>query len=73
MATPPGSVEIYCLKCKAKTGSRDVSATAIMYESARSGMVRASDFDFFHQIKERLIAPALAGWCAVDGRWPAAP
>ena len=24
MATPPESVEIYCLKCRAKTGSRDV-------------------------------------------------
>ena len=21
-STPPGSVEIYCLKCRAKTGSR---------------------------------------------------
>ena len=25
MATPPESVEIYCLKCRAKTGSRDVA------------------------------------------------
>ena len=24
MATPPESVEMYCLKCRAKTGSRDV-------------------------------------------------
>ncbi len=24
MATPPESVEIYCLKCRAKAGSRDV-------------------------------------------------
>ena len=24
MATPPESIEIYCLKCRAKTGSRDV-------------------------------------------------
>ena len=24
MATPSESVEIYCLKCRAKTGSRDV-------------------------------------------------
>ena len=24
MATPPESVEIYCLKCRAKTGSEDV-------------------------------------------------
>ena len=24
MATPPESVEIYCLKCRAKTGSQDV-------------------------------------------------
>ena len=24
LATLPGSVEIYCLKCRAKTGSRDV-------------------------------------------------
>ena len=24
MATSPESVEIYCLKCRAKTGSRDV-------------------------------------------------
>ena len=24
MATPPDSIEIYCLKCRAKTGSRDV-------------------------------------------------
>ena len=24
MATPPDPVEIYCLKCRVKTGSRDV-------------------------------------------------
>ena len=29
MATPPGSVEIYCLKCRAKTGSRDVEQVTL--------------------------------------------
>ena len=29
MTTPSQSVEIYCLKCRAKTGSRDVEAVTI--------------------------------------------
>ena len=29
MATPPESVEIYCLKCRAKTGSRDVEQVTL--------------------------------------------
>ena len=29
MATPPGSVKIYCLKCRAKTGSRDVEQVTL--------------------------------------------
>ena len=29
MATPPESVEIYCMKCRAKTGSRDVEQVAM--------------------------------------------
>ena len=29
MATPPESVEIYCLKCRAKTSSRDVEEVTL--------------------------------------------
>ena len=29
MATPSGSVEIYCLKCRAKTDSRDVEQVTL--------------------------------------------
>lgn len=29
MATSPDSIEIYCLKCRAKTGSRDVETVTI--------------------------------------------
>ena len=29
MATPSESVEIYCLKCRAKTGSRDVEQVTL--------------------------------------------
>ncbi len=29
MGTPPDSVEIYCLKCRAKTGSQDVEQVTI--------------------------------------------
>ena len=29
MTTPSASVEIYCLKCKAKTGSTDVQAVTL--------------------------------------------
>ena len=29
IATPPESVEIYCLKCRAKTGSRDVEQVTL--------------------------------------------
>ena len=29
MATSPEALEIYCLKCKAKTGSKDVQAVTL--------------------------------------------
>ena len=29
MATPPDAVEIYCLKCRVKTGSRDVEQVTL--------------------------------------------
>ena len=29
MTTPSQSVEIYCLKCRAKTGSRDIKAVTM--------------------------------------------
>ena len=29
MTTPSQSVEIYCVKCKAKTGSRDIKAVTM--------------------------------------------
>ena len=29
MTTPSQSVEIYCLKCRAKTGSRDIEAVTM--------------------------------------------
>ena len=29
MATPPESIEIYCLKCRAKTGSQDVEQVTL--------------------------------------------
>ena len=29
MATPSQSIEIYCVKCRAKTGSRDIEAVTM--------------------------------------------